>query len=133
MKLEASEFANMYFENKGNGQFDQHPLPDELQYSTMNTAQLADLDDDGRMEVVLGGNFFECNIEMGRYDANYGNVLSFSKNGEMSVSTLGNQKIDGEIRKIRKLAIGGKQFFVFARNNDQAVTLKAADVAKQVQ
>ncbi len=133
VKLEANEFASMYFENLGAGKFEAHPLPDELQFSTLNTAQLADLDGDGRMEVLLGGNFFECNIEMGRYDANYGNVLSFSKDGKMTASTLGNQKLDGEVRRIRQLKIAGKEYFVFARNNATAVTLEAAKAMKPVQ
>lgn len=123
VKREANELANMYFENTGNGKYQAHPLPDELQYSSLNTAELADLNGDGKMEVVIGGNFFECNIEMGRYDANYGNVLSFSKNGEMAVSTLGNLKIDGEVRRIKALNVGGKRYFLFARNNNTAVVL----------
>ncbi|MBI1225660.1 MAG: hypothetical protein GC192_10530 [Bacteroidetes bacterium] len=123
VEREANELANMYFENKGNGLFEAHRLPDELQYSTLNTAQLADLDQDGRMEVLLAGNFFECNIEMGRYDANYGNVLSFTKDGGMAVSTLGDQMIDGEVRRIRAIQVGGQQCFVFARNNSTAILL----------
>ncbi|MBK9015070.1 MAG: VCBS repeat-containing protein [Saprospiraceae bacterium] len=124
MKLEANEFASMYFENLGDGKFKSHPLPDELQLSSLNAAQLADLDGDGRMEVLLGGNFFECNIEMGRYDANYGNVLSFEKVGKMQVLPLGNLKIDGEVRRIRLVVVNGKPCFVFARNNAGAVVLK---------
>jgi enediyne biosynthesis protein E4 len=126
-KMQANEFANMYFENIGGGQFKAHRLPDELQYATLKAAQLADLDGDGRAEVLLGGNFFECNIEMGRYDANYGNVLSFAKNGEMTVSNLGNIKVDGEVRQIRPLKVGTEKYFVFARNNAEAVFLKYWD------
>ncbi|MCF8244119.1 MAG: VCBS repeat-containing protein [Saprospiraceae bacterium] len=123
VRLEANEFASMYFENLGGGKFMTHPLPDELQYSSLNAAQLTDIDGDGGMELLLGGNFLECNIEMGRYDANFGNVLSFSKKGEMTVSTLGDQKIDGEVRRIRSLTVNGHPFFVFARNNATAVVL----------
>jgi hypothetical protein len=122
---EVNTFANTFFENVGNGQFEARPLPDELQYSTLSDAQLADLDGDGKMEVLLGGNFFECNIEMGRYDANYGNVLSIGKGSEMSVSPLGNIKIDGEVRRIRPVKIGGKIDYIFARNNSTAILLEA--------
>jgi enediyne biosynthesis protein E4 len=125
VKLEANEFASMYFENLGTGQFQAHPLPDELQLSTLNTAQLSDLDGDGKQEVLLGGNFFQCNIEMGRYDANYGNVLRIGKAGKMEVFTLGDLKIEGETRRIRQVKIGSQQGFVFARNNREALLLLA--------
>jgi len=127
VKLEANEFASMYFENLGGGKFKAHPLPDELQLSTLNAAQLADLNGDGRMEVLLGGNFFACNIEMGRYDSNFGNVLSFSKDGKMAVSPLGNLRIDGEVRRIRALRLKTGQGFVFVRNNGEAVVLEWVD------
>ncbi|MBK8563944.1 MAG: VCBS repeat-containing protein [Saprospiraceae bacterium] len=129
---EVNEFRSMYFENLGNGKFEAHPLPDELQFSTMNAAQLTDLDGDGSMEVILGGNFFACNIEMGRYDANFGNVLKIGKKGQMQVFPLGNIKIDGETRRIRSVKIGSKQAFIFARNNSSAVIIEATPT-KQVQ
>ncbi len=128
VKWEANEFASMYFENLGNSkgvgsQFKAHPLPDELQLSTLNAAQLADLDGDGKQEVLLGGNFFQCNIEMGRYDASYGNVLRIGKAGKMEVFPLGDLRIDGETRRIRQVKIGSNQGFVFARNNREALLL----------
>ncbi|MCB0518785.1 MAG: VCBS repeat-containing protein [Lewinellaceae bacterium] len=122
---QADTFASTYFENKGNGQFETHSLPDELQFSPLNAAQLADLDGDGRPEVLLGGNFFECNIEMGRYDANYGNVLQIGQGGKMAVFPLGDLKIDGEVRRIRTIKVGNQSFFVFVRNNAKALILAA--------
>ncbi|MFN0037776.1 MAG: VCBS repeat-containing protein, partial [Saprospiraceae bacterium] len=57
---EANTFSSMYFENTGGLNFKAHPLPDELQFSTLNAYALADLDGDGKNEIVLGGNFYEC-------------------------------------------------------------------------
>lgn len=125
VKWEANEFASMYFENLGGGKFNAHPLPDELQLSTLNAAQLADLDGDGKQEVILGGNFFQCNIEMGRYDANYGNVLRIGKGGKMEVFPLADLKIDGEIRRIRQMKTGGELGYIIARNNREAVFIKS--------
>ena len=124
VKREANTFSSMYFENRGGLKFAVHPLPDQLQFSTLNACSLADLDGDGRKEVVLGGNFYECNIEMGRYDANFGNVLQFSANGGMQVYPLGDLHIKGQVRRIEPVKIGSKTAYIFARNNEPCIVIQ---------
>ncbi|MDO8365278.1 MAG: VCBS repeat-containing protein [Saprospiraceae bacterium] len=121
---EVNTFESMFFENTGGMNFKMHPLPDQLQFSTLNACTLSDLNGDGRMEAILGGNFYECNIEMGRYDANFGNVLRFGKNGEMQVFSLGDLQIKGQVRRIEPLKIGRKNAFVFARNNEHCIVIQ---------
>ena len=120
----ADNFTSTYFENTGNLSFKSHPLPDALQFSTLNAAALLDLDGDGKKEVLLGGNFYDCNIEMGRYDADYGHVLTISKDGKMDVFPLGAVRIKGQVRRIEPLRAGNKTYCLFARNNLGAVVLK---------
>lgn len=120
---EADIFESVYFENTGQG-YTAHPLPDELQFSTLQAATLCDLDGDGKKEILLGGNFYDCNIEMGRYDASFGHVLTISANGEMQVFPLGDLQVPGQTRRIRPLSIDGKTMFVFARNNMAAEVLR---------
>jgi len=115
---EANTFQSVLLENKGNLDFLPKRLPDPLQFSTLNAFSLADLNGDGRNEVLLGGNFFECNIEMGRYDANFGNVLRFTSGGGMEVFPLGDLRVMGQVRRIRPIVIAGKTAYLFARNND---------------
>ncbi len=124
VKWEANEFRSMFFENQGHGEFEAHPLPDELQLSVLNAAKLADLDGDGSMEVLVHGNFSQCNIEMGRYDSFYGNVLRIGKNGKMEVFPLGGLFVDGEVRRIEAIKTANGQGFILARNNSAAVFLK---------
>jgi len=124
IRREANTFTSMYFENTGGLNFKPHPLPAQLQFSTLNACALADLNGDGQIEAILGGNFYECNIEMGRYDANFGNVLQFGKNGEMKAFPLGDIRIKGQVRRIETLKIGQKSAFVFARNNASCAVLQ---------
>ncbi len=124
VKREANTFESIYFENMGGMQFKAHPLPDQLQFSTLNSCALHDIDGDGRMEAILGGNFYECNIEMGRYDANFGNVLRIGKNGDLQVYPLGDLRITGQVRRIEPIKIGKKTAFVFARNNESCVLIQ---------
>jgi len=129
---QADTFESMYFENTGQGfTYTAHPLPDALQFSTLQAAALQDLDGDGKKEVILGGNFYECNIEMGRYDALYGNVLSIGVQGKMTVSPLGDLRVKGQTRRIEPLKIGGKHCLVFARNNAAAVVIEAKNTEKK--
>jgi hypothetical protein len=121
---QADTFESTYFENTGNLTFKAHSLPEVLQFSTMNAAALADLDSDGKQEVILGGNFYDCNIEMGRYDANFGNVLSIGAAGKMTAAPLGNLLVKGQVRRIRPVKIGGEIHFILARNNMEAVVVR---------
>jgi hypothetical protein len=134
VRRKADTFASTYFENvsckgpdcphAGELAYKAHPLPDVFQFSTMNSAMLCDLNGDGKKEVLMGGNFYDCNIEMGRYDAYYAKVLTIGANGQMQASSLGNPIIKGQTRHIRPVVVHGKPCYVFARNNDRAVILQ---------
>lgn len=124
VKREANTVSSMYFENTGGMNFVAHPLPTELQFSALNACALQDLDGDGAPEAILGGNFFACNIEMGRYDANSGNVLRIGKGGNMQVFPLGHLCIDGQVRRISGVKMKGKTAFILARNNSSCVVIQ---------
>jgi hypothetical protein len=121
----ANSFESAYFENTGQGfTYTTHMLPDALQFSPLMAAALQDLDGDGKKEVILGGNFYECNVEMGRYDAFYGKVLSIGSNGQMNVAPIGDLIVKGQTRRIEPVKIGGKPCLVFARNNAAAMVIE---------
>lgn len=122
---EVDNFQSIYLENTGQPfSFKVHPLPDELQFSSLQAAAILDLDGDGKKEVVLGGNFYECNIEMGRYDAFYGKALTIGANGQMQVSALGDLRIKGQTRRIQPVQVGKRPCLVFARNNAPGIVLE---------
>ncbi len=131
--LEVNTLKSMYFENTGDGpSFRAHPLPDELQFSSLNAASLYDFDSDGRVDALLGGNFYENNIEMGRYDASFGNVLSIGEGGSFLVSPLGRLKVKGQVRAIRPIRIGGKLCFILARNDDTVLVVQPSSADKDL-
>ena len=121
---EANTFQSMLFENKGKGHFEAHQLPKEMQLSDQQAAFPTDLDGDGQMEVLTGGNFYDCNIEMGRYDADYGHVLRFSKNKNIEALPLGHVKMEGQVRRIVPIKIGNDNYYIFVRNNDKPLILR---------
>jgi hypothetical protein len=67
--------------NKGNGQFQIIPLPKEVQFSSVNAIATIDINQDGILDLILGGNQYEFKPQFGRLDANLGSVLLGNKNG----------------------------------------------------
>ena len=110
--------VSAYFENEGAGHFKTYPLPNRLQFSPLLAAELVDLDKDGHKEVVLGGNFYDTNIEMGRYDADYGNVLTIGQYGKMTVFPLKDMPIKGQIRHIKSIGTKRGELLIFGRNDE---------------
>ncbi len=109
--LEANYLQNAYFENTGNG-FIARPLPDVLQFSPINAGAIVN-----DQQIMLGGNFFDNNIEMGKYDASYGNILTINKNGKFETKSIGSLKIKEQVRKIIPIKISGKNCYLIIKNN----------------
>ena len=68
--------------NKGNGQFEIQVLPSAVQFSCVNTICTADVNKDGILDIILGGNQYEFKPQFSRLDANYGSVLIGNKKGK---------------------------------------------------
>jgi hypothetical protein len=73
-KAEANTLASMVFLNRG-GRFEARTLPDEAQWSPVFGIAVADLDGDGREDILLAQNFFGTPAEGPRQDAGRGLVL----------------------------------------------------------
>jgi len=118
LMYEANTFSSTYFENTGEGLvFDTHYLPWQLQLSTLNAASIMSSTEKNTTKVMIGGNFYDCNIEMGRYDANFGNILEISNEGALKVKPLGKLRIDGQIRRIKKLKRRDEEVFLLGIND----------------
>ncbi|MDX2247721.1 MAG: VCBS repeat-containing protein [Bacteroidia bacterium] len=115
---EASYFSSSVLINRGDGTFETTPLPWQSQLTPYRAAVFVEANGDNLPDILLGGNFYENNIQLGRYDADFGTILINRGNGKFEVSALNNLKLGGQVRKIRKIFISGKESFVLARNND---------------
>ncbi|MEZ4885399.1 MAG: VCBS repeat-containing protein [Chitinophagales bacterium] len=129
IKWEANTGVSAYFENAGVEGFKFHPLPNELQFSSLKAAAIMDAEKKNRQktEVILGGNFYENNVELGRYDANFGNVLSIDDNGNIQLQSypIGNLSIEGQVRNIARIHIAGKSCFILAKNDAALQVIEA--------
>lgn len=106
--------------NKGNGKFDVKVLPKEVQFSCVNTICVTDVNKDGILDLILGGNQYEFKPQFSRLDANYGSVLLGSKNG--TFSWLPYKKsgffIKGEVKHVKTIKNKNNTISIIAVVND---------------
>jgi enediyne biosynthesis protein E4 len=122
--LTADYMSNAIFMNKGNLQFSETALPAEIQFSSMKDATLINANNDSLPDIFIAGNYYDPNIEMGRYDADYGSVLINKGNGKFIAESLNGVSIKGQVRHIKPIIIAGQKAYILACNGGNARVLK---------
>jgi len=126
VRLTAYEFRSGYFVNDGKMNFQFKAFPKEVQFAPVNSITTTDINNDKFEDIIIAGNYFESNIQLGKYDASYGSLLT--NNGKGSFEYMLNQKsglyITGQVRDIKKVQVEGIEYFMFARNNDRIQVFK---------
>lgn len=120
LHYEAKTFASVYLENSGNHNFQATPLPLEAQIAPCNAIILEDINEDGHLDVLLGGNMLNTEVETPSYDAGKGLILLGNSKNEfiaMNYIQTGLQ-LDKNLKKMSKIRIGKRFAFIAANNND---------------
>jgi enediyne biosynthesis protein E4 len=128
-KYEANYMDNAIIINKGNGQYETVSLPDLAQWTPYKTAQIIDANGDNLPDVLMYGNYFGNNIQLGRYDADFGKILINKGNCQFEAHNTEGVQVRGEVRNMLPIQIGKNQknkTFVQAINNEKVkiVTIK---------
>jgi enediyne biosynthesis protein E4 len=123
----ANYFANAVLMNRGNMNFETIALPWQAQLSSYRDAVPVDANGDSLQDVLLVGNYYENNIQMGRNDADYGTLLISHGKDSLSTESLNGQQIKGQVRHIKKIKIAGKEALILARNNDSTMVIRFID------
>ena len=110
--------------NNGNLKFETKRLPLAAQLTPFKDAVIVNANNDNLPDIFIGGNFYDNNIEMGRYDADFGTILINKGKGDFICETLNGIQIKGQIRHIKPIQIGKQQAFIVARNSDSAMVIK---------
>jgi enediyne biosynthesis protein E4 len=85
----------------------------------MKTCTEMDYNGDNLPDLFMAGNFSHNNIQMGRYDGDYGSVLVNKGHGQFDYLPLNNPPIKGEIRHILPIHVKGDKCYVMAKNNEK--------------
>ncbi len=72
----------------GNLKFDVIPMPWQAQLSSYRDAVIVNANRDSLPDILLVGNYYENNIQMGRYDADFGTLLLNQGNGKFTAENL---------------------------------------------
>lgn len=118
LKYEITSFASVYLQNN-NGKFIAKPLPYQAQFSNINALVVEDIDRDGYLDVVLGGNLYNAEVETPRNDASYG--LWLKGDGANGFRALAPREtglvVRGDIRNMKPIKVGGQTHLLVAKNN----------------
>ena len=105
------------FINQGNGQFTVQPLPTEAQFSPIYSILAGDFNEDGYVDLLLGGNFYRSKPEIGIYDASYGLLLEGDGQNRFEVNNYSGFFVKGEIRDMVSLRTKEGDLVLVAKNN----------------
>ena len=113
--------------NNGDGTFEVKPLPIEAQMSPVFGLLTGDFDQDGKEDILLGGNFYHVKPEVGRYDASHG--LYLKGDGKGNFESISVQKsgfyVNGQVRDMELItATDGTEIILIAKNNDKMQVLE---------
>jgi hypothetical protein len=112
--------------NNGDGSFTIKNLPTEVQFSSVNAIEVLDIDQDGKDDIILGGNEYAYKPQYARLDASFGHVL-MAKDSE-TYEVLPSQEsgffVRGEIKAIKTLKIGKHTYVLAAVNNESPKLFK---------
>ncbi len=128
--LIADHFANSILINNGNLNFTTVALPWQAQLTSFRDAVIIDANNDQLPDILLGGNYYDDNIQQGRYDADFGSILVNKGGGNFTCETINGVVVKGQVRKIKPLEIRGQKSYVLARNNDSTRVLQFAVPSK---
>ncbi len=122
--LSADFFESAVLINDGKFNFSVQPLPWQAQLSPYKDAVIVNANGDALPDVLMFGNFYENNIQMGRHDGDFGTVLINEGKGKFRCENINGLAVNGQVRQIKELQIGKKDSYLLARNNDSAMVIR---------
>ena len=122
--------------NKGNGQFIVEKLPPMIQLSSVNAIHCMDINKDGKIDIVSGGNQFDFIPQLERLDASMGDVLINNGVGTLPAGQPGfiwvepartGLDLSGQVRDIEEVHINQKNYLLFLQNDEYPVLYEVKD------
>jgi hypothetical protein len=123
----AHSFASIILKNNGNGEFTIQEMPSKAQFSPTLGIEIADINNDGYLDIFGVGNVYESEVETIRYDASKGYILLGNKSGNYQVLQDNSYFNNNEAKEIKKIIIKGVLHFIILNKNNKLTLLKASN------
>lgn len=102
---QATELKTSLFSLNAGGKYESKPLPSIVQSSPIFAFQLADVNADGHLDIVMAGNINHAKLRIGKMDANYGLLLV--GDGQLNFKVVPQKKsgfwLKGDVRSILRV------------------------------
>ena len=124
---QAHTFATALARNNGDGSFTLVPLPLEAQLAPVYGMLAQDVDGDGKVDLLLAGNFDGVQPAIGRMAASYGLMLRGDGGGHFTPVRAARSGffVPGQARDIARVRTRRGDLLVVARNNDRPLLFRA--------
>ena len=118
-KLKATILQSSLLINEGNDDFTITSLPPLAQVSPIFSLLSYDINADGKLDLILGGNLYGTRVKLGRYDGSKGEVFIGDGEGGFDLMPYSESglRVEGEVRDIDLFTVKNKLKLVFAKNN----------------
>ena len=121
VERKAHTLATSFVRNNGNGSFTVSPLPKAAQVAPVYGILAGDMDRDGRLDLLLAGNFDGFKPELGRMSSGRGLFLRGDGAGgfEPMAPRESGFRIPGQARDIQRVRTAKGELVAVARNDDE--------------
>ncbi len=116
---EAVRFESSYIENKADGTFDVRPLPMRAQTAPIFGVQSGDYSGNGHLDLLMVGNWYAPDSEMGRADAFIGALLEGDGTGDFTYvpHTKSGFFVDGDAKGLAEITTKEESLVLTTQNN----------------
>ncbi|OEK03401.1 hypothetical protein BFP97_18555 [Roseivirga sp. 4D4] len=122
--LRAKHFETSLFLNDGNGNFQLKELPYQAQFSSVHAIQVLDVNEDGILDIILGGNSSAPEVFSGNQDAQASVLLLGKGNADFEVvdEVESGLLFQGDVTSLEAFDYRGVPHLFVFRNNDKALS-----------
>ncbi|MFN8252109.1 MAG: VCBS repeat-containing protein [Ferruginibacter sp.] len=130
----ASLFITCWIENKGNMNFEMHPLPAAAQWAPVYGIAAGDFTGDGNIDLVLNGNEYSMSPMLGRYDAMNGLLLQGDGNGNFKtlLPAVSGIYVPGNGKAIAALVINNTLAMAASQNKGPLLLFRSAVAGNKI-
>ncbi|WP_207504471.1 VCBS repeat-containing protein [Telluribacter humicola] len=128
LHMQANYLKSACFMSTAGGKYQLAELPLEVQLSPVFAITTLDYDQDGRKDLLLGGNISQGRLRLGKFDANHGVLLKGNGKGQFTYipQLESGFRLTGDVRSI--LPVGDKLLFGINQQGVKAYQVRKSNI-----